>query len=367
LGGAERSVIELAAAQRIRGDDAMIVAGGDGPFAAASRAARLPTHVLGWSPRLIGLPQRTRALSALAVFRDAIRAAAALRRVVVSARADIVQAHTRKAQLIAVLGSPLRTLLVWHMRDGVPERRSIRMLMRLAIRRVDHAVALTGWLAAAYTEQGIVPRSGRIGVVGSGVDPGPLDGLAQPWLSGDRDPIVGYVGHIARWKGPHLLVEAAERLTDLGTTRFAIVGDVWFPAAESDYDRWLERRISESPVRDRIDRLAARPPAQAMEAIDVLVHTSTDPEPFGRVLVEAMVAGRPIVGFRHGAAAELLDDSTAFLADAIDPRALADAIRRAISDRDASRVVARSARGIAARFEPMRIAEAMATEYSALR
>ena len=59
-------------------------------------------------------------------------------------------------------------------------------------------------------------------------------------------------------------------------------------------------------------------PIEAFELIDVLVHTSVQPEPFGRVIVEAMIARRPVVAFRHGGPLEVLNDTTGTLANSMD-------------------------------------------------
>ena len=49
------------------------------------------------------------------------------------------------------------------------------------------------------------------------------------------------------------------------------------------------------------------PPAPAMRALDVVVHASTRPEPFGLVIAEAMACGRAVITSASGGAAELVD------------------------------------------------------------
>ncbi len=63
--------------------------------------------------------------------------------------------------------------------------------------------------------------------------------------------------------------------------------------------------------------------------IDILVHTSTAPEPFGRVLVEAMASHRPIVAFRRGSTTSVLGDQTALFASTDRVEDVADARRAA--------------------------------------
>lgn len=368
LGGAERSLIELAHSQMVLGHDVVVGVGRSGPFRHELRAVGIRTVDLRWPHRYIEATSRIGWLEAGLGLPRAVVAAARLRQVIGRLQPEILHAHTRKAQLVSSLAvTTSRVPLVWHLRDYPPPRGPIRAAMGVAIGRAAHAVALTHWLAAQYVEAGLIPRSGRIDRVPSSVDPSAFDGLPTPWLDGGRAPIVGYVGNVARAKGPHLLVDAAERLTDRPDVTFAIVGDVWFPRSDDGYGQWLRDRIERSPVGDRIVWLGTRTPREAFASIDVLVHPSVEPEPFGRVLVEAMIARRPIVAFGHGGPAEILDESTAELARPGDADALAAAIRRTVDDPTASAARTVRAAAQAIRYAPMEVAKAMDLAYSVVR
>ena len=315
-GGAERSILELARSQRASGTDARVAVGRTGPFGNALADARVPAMNMGWPGRFVSAPADAGPIGLAIGAVGGIVAVARLRRVIRTFRPDVLQAHTRKAQLVATAacirsGVPV----VWHLRDDVPRRRILRSALRLAVRRADHAVALSAWLSDHYRRSDMLPRSGVIDIVPSGVDPTEFQGMSTPWLDGAREPVIGYVGRLADWKAPHLLIDAAERLSDMPAVRFAIIGGIWFPAAEGPYARWLVERLTESPARGRITMPGTLSPVEAFNAIDVLVHTSVQPEPFGRVIVEAMVARRPVVAFRHGGASEILDDTTGTLAE----------------------------------------------------
>jgi glycosyltransferase involved in cell wall biosynthesis len=364
LGGAERSVLELARAQRARGDDVLVAVGRSGTFSSGLEDAGLPTRVLGWRRRYTEVSNEAPLTQFASGTAATIDAALKLRRAVREVRPAVVHAHTRKAQVVASLVQPGSGVpLVWHLRDDVPSRAALRRLLRLAIGRAAHAVALSAWLADHYRAEGLVPRSGRIDIVPSGIDPAPLSGLETPWLDGRRPPTVGFVGQLARWKAPHLIIDVAERLSDHPDVRFVIVGDVWFQGADHGYGQWLEERLAASPARDRIERLGTRSPAEAFAALDVLVHTSEEPEPFGRVIVEAMMAHRPVVAFRRGGPAEILDETTGVFADGDDAEALTATVRSVIEDRPAAQTRAAAAAQSAERFTPDRVAELMAQAY----
>jgi glycosyltransferase involved in cell wall biosynthesis len=326
--------------------------------------AGLPVVDLRWSPRYTDAGRDSAWRQAVLVTPSVALAVMRLRRVVDRLRPDIVHAHTRKSQLIAAAASVGSDVpVIWHLRDDVPGRPVLRRALRLGISQAAHAVALSRWQVDGYISSGLVPRSRQIGIVPSSVDAADLGTLATPWLDGRREPVIGFIGQIVAWKAPHLLVDAAECLVDRPDLGFAIIGDVWFPQSDAGYGSWLERRIAGSPARDRIRRLGTRSPREAFDEIDVLAHTSAEPEPFGRVLVEAMVARRPVVAFRRGSVPEILDDTTGNLADGMDGPALADAIRSATRDPQRARVQADLAAASADRFSPARVAAAMDAAY----
>lgn len=364
-GGAERSLLELARCQIDLGHAPIVVVGRAGRLADEAAAAGLEVRVLDWPKRYVDVPQQTPAGGIARVVPAFLKAAAILRKDLAAWAPDIVHVHTRKAQLAAAIAiRGLRPVLIWHLRDDAPDRRLVRVAVRIAIRRADHAVAISRWMADAYRTAGIVPRSRRIGLIPSGIATDELRGLPTPWLDGEAHPIVGYIGQIARRKGPDLLVAAAERLTDVPDVSFRIIGDVAFPLAEGRFGEDLAVAVRASPVADRIRWVAASPsPAEAFAQIDVLVVPSRMPEPLGRVVVEAMASHRPVVAVAIGATVELVDASSATLVTDGTAAGIADGIREVVADRDAARRRADAASPRADAFDPMRIAIRMDEEY----
>lgn len=86
--------------------------------------------------------------------------------------------------------------------------------------------------------------------------------------------------------------------SDPDATAF-VVGSV--SDGDDDYYDTLRERVNSLGLADRIVFTGFRPDVrQAMAAMDLVVHASTEPEPFGMVLIEAMSLGRPIVATRGG-------------------------------------------------------------------
>jgi glycosyltransferase involved in cell wall biosynthesis len=368
FGGAERSVLELAAAQLRRGDDVTVAVGRPGAFSEALSAAGVPWLDLNLPESFVQMTATSRLGAVVALVPAFAQAAWRMRRGTLRQQPDVIQVHTRKAHLVssvAFFGTSVP--LVWHMRDDVPPRALARFIFRIGLRRVNHVVVLTDWLADNYRAARLLPRSGRVGIVPSGVDGRALGALPTPWLDGQRGPVIGFVGQIAAWKGVDMVVDAFDLLDGPADRCLTIAGDVWFPAAERGYDEALETRIARSRNRDRIKRLHGASPAEAFAAIDLLVHASLRPEPFGRVLVEALAARRPVVALPRGAAPEILAGGVGVLADSADATGLARGIEKLLADPAAAARMVEAGLARAAQFAPDAVAEKMAHEYEALR
>ena len=102
--------------------------------------------------------------------------------------------------------------------------------------------------------------------------------------------LVGVFSRLAPWKGQHVLLQALVRTS---AVHCLIVGDALL--GEDAYAANLRTMVDELGLSDRVHSLGHRNDIpELMRAVDVVVHPSIDPEPFGRTLVEAMLAGVPI-------------------------------------------------------------------------
>jgi glycosyltransferase involved in cell wall biosynthesis len=114
-----------------------------------------------------------------------------------------------------------------------------------------------------------------------------------------------------------------------------VVGTALF--GEDDYAAGLRAQADQLGVADRVLFLGQRADVpRLMQAVDVVVHPSVDPEPFGRTLVEAMLAGVPVIATDAGASAEILDGGEAgTLVPPRRPDRLATALAELFADPDA--------------------------------
>jgi glycosyltransferase involved in cell wall biosynthesis len=117
--------------------------------------------------------------------------------------------------------------------------------------------------------------------------------------------VVGLFGRLAPWTGQEVLLEAIAAL--MGDVHALIVGKAWFQ--EDGYAAGLHRRVAELRLAGRVHLLGHRNDIPALRACcDVIAHTSTAPDPFGRVIVEGMLSGRPVLATLAGGAVEVVRD-----------------------------------------------------------
>ncbi len=267
------------------------------------------------------------ALPLLAQLFGLVRAIAAAAR-----RCDVVYANSQKAFLLSALASFLvRRPLVWHLHDimdgrhfGTTQR---RIQVALANRRAACVIVPSQAAADAFIAAG--GRAGTVCVVPNGIARELPPALDRTALGLPPGPLVGVFSRLAPWKGQHVALEALKALPEV---RCILVGSALF--GEDDYRNRLIAMVDEAGLADRVSFLGQRADVPAlMQAVDVVIHPSVDPEPFGLTLVEAMRAGTPVIATDAGASAEILDGGKAgTLVTAGDAPALADTIRRFFGD-----------------------------------
>lgn len=317
-----------------------LAATGDTQFRGGRRAAKL--FALG----------RAAAVSALPAFDFLRRFRTALRRL----RPDVVHSNGLKTHLLARVGVPAGVPVGWHVHDFYSER----PLMARSLKRVTGGVAGAVAISEAVRRdfEATVPDVPAT-VVRNGVD---TDHFSQA----DRDgreldrlaglPVaegvvrVGLVATYANWKGHAVFLEALARLPGELPVRGYVVGGPIYTTAGSQWTRGeLEAKAAELGLGGRVGLVPFQSdPADVYRMLDVVVHASTRPEPFGLTIAEAMSCGRAVVVSAAGGAAELFTEGV----DAVghtpgDVDGLAVAIRRLIEESGLRRQLGANARATA--------------------
>jgi len=151
---------------------------------------------------------------------------------------------------------------------------------------------------------------------------------------GDGSQIIGVVGNIKQWKGQEVVIRALKRIRDtFPNVKCLIVGHV--ASADQWYLEFLKALIRDGALEDAVIFTGPRKDvADLVNCMRVLIHSSVEPEPFGRVLLEGMALKRPVISTRIGAPLEIVvDGRTGILVAPGDPEELAEAVVTLLSDR----------------------------------
>jgi glycosyltransferase involved in cell wall biosynthesis len=146
-------------------------------------------------------------------------------------------------------------------------------------------------------------------------------------------PTVAVVGRLVPWKGQDLFLRAMRTVVDsMPEAQGLIVGEAEeFSRDFGDQLRQLRGQLGLDAQVSFLGHVAEMPVVYA--AIDLLAHTSVTPEPFGRVVIEAMACGLPVVTPAEGGGVEIVVDGvTGLHVEPRNPDALAAAILELLRD-----------------------------------
>jgi glycosyltransferase involved in cell wall biosynthesis len=278
---------------------------------------------LGVGIEVLSLPPRAaatgdyalRASAVVAAVPGAARYLLRLRRVLARLRPDIVHSNGFKMHLAAAWSRPAGAKVVWHLHDYVSRRSRSAALLRWSAHRCQAVIANSQSVADDAREALRATESPQ--AVLNGVDltvfrpvgvAADLDQLAGVARAPSGIVRVGLVGTYARWKGHSTFLKAIAALPGGLPIRAYIVGGPVYQTTGSQWTRdELEAEARRLQIGERvgfIDFVAS--PARIFRALDIVVHASTEPEPFGLVVAEAMACGRAVIAAESGGVTEIV-------------------------------------------------------------
>ena len=248
---------------------------------------------------------------------------------------DLIYANTLKALVVGTLASLLsRRPLVFHLHDILTKEHfsvaNCRLVVLLANRFASQVVTVSHAARDAFIAAG--GNANIIKVIYNGFEPERFQGyesgrsaLREDLGVSDRF-VVGHFSRISPWKGQDILIDALTHCPENVTA--LLVGDVLF--GEHDYAQQIHAQVDSLNLHDRVKFLGFRSDIpQLMAACDVVAHTSTLPEPCGRVIVETMLCGRTLIASGAGGTVELIESGeTGWLVPSGDSLKLAEIIDR---------------------------------------
>jgi glycosyltransferase involved in cell wall biosynthesis len=348
LSGGELALARLLGALDRTRVTPIVVLAEDGPLRELLAQQAVETHVLPLDEKLrrvrkdslgiAGLLGQLRSLGSL--WRYARRLSGFARQ----QRADLIYSNSLKSDFYGALAARLAGLpVVWHVRDRIEGSYlppAAVWLVKLLARHVPNCVvANSASTLATLNLRGRRPAA----IIASGLTREHIERCSaarQP----DSMPRIGIIGRIAPWKGQDVFLEAAALLLRSGVlARFRIVGAPLF--GEEAFEQQLRALATTLGIEAQVEFLGFGDVPEVLRSLDVLVHASKMPEPFGQVIIEGMAAGLPVVATDGGGAREIIDNGrTGVLVPMGDAGALARALAQLLREPDQARQLAAAGR-----------------------
>lgn len=364
--GAERALTRLLPA--LTDVRAHVILAEDGWLAGELRESGISVEVLE-------LPNRTRTLSRshvgpslpFAAIADTAGYSRTLAGRLRELRPALVHANSLKANVYGHLAARLAGVpSVWHARDRlVPEYLPAAGLP--ALRQYARSVPAGLISVSASTRASVLgdrPAGPHQPVIH---DPLPAGAGTRPRVTDGGRFVVAMTGRIAEWKGQDVFLRAfAQAFSGDPAAEAWILGESLF--GETDYADSLRSLADELGIAEQVTFTGHVDDVWAeLARVDVVVHASRIPEPFGQVVTEAMAAGCAVVCAAAGGPLETVrDEVTGLHARPGDVADYARAMRRLRDDPDFARALAAAGRRDAtARFAPGVIADQMMAAYDA--
>ena len=340
LGGAELSLVDVASAF---GSDSSVALFEKGPFLSRLEAAGIDVQLLKnrsiESRKDHGLLQGLKTImQALPLIQELTNLAKGY---------DVIYANTQKAFIFGALaGLIAKRPVVYHLRDILSSDHFSRINIKVAVFMANHlsqiVIANSHATAQAFIQSGGKPD--LVKVIYNGFDPemyqsSPADRarLRQELHLEDKF-VIGQFSRLSPWKGQHVLLDALAQCPESVVGVF--VGAALF--GEDDYAEKIKQQVADLGLSNRVHFLGFRSDIpQLMGACDVVAHTSTAPEPFGRVIIEGMLCGKPVIVANAGGATELVTHrETGWMVEPGDSQQLAKTVIECFENQELRELIA---------------------------
>lgn len=236
--------------------------------------------------------------------------------------------------------------------SGIPQVCHVRMYHKLSLvdkylyKYINHFIYISSAIEKSYIEQGIPKNKGSVVYNGINENDFQIDLLPSTIRSEfklhDNDRLICNVGRLDWWKGHDYFIKAMfEVVKKEPRAKAAIVGPEVNNQLSQEYFQRIKKLVKKLQLSNHIFFTGFRKDVpHIISASEIVVHSASEPEPFGRVIVEGMMAGRPVVATATGGVLEIIENnSTGLLVPPKDSSSMAKAIMHLLSNpTDAKRI-----------------------------
>jgi glycosyltransferase involved in cell wall biosynthesis len=392
IGGAETSLLHLMAVLRAAEPEwkLSLIAGAEGPLLSRAETMGVSARAIPFPPSIRRLGDAGASLRPGTSIRrpaflanlvsgglDAPAYLTQLRHAIREFSPHVVHSNGLKMHLFSTYARQPDTPVVWHIHDYVRSRPVTAPLLRFCASRCSTAVTNSG--SVAEDLRSVCGPGLNIEAVHNGID---TEAFAPAGLCLDLDALaglsplengavrVGFIGTFARWKGHEVFLRALARLTPAASFRGYIIGGPIYQTDGSQHTlAELKNLASALGISSKVGFTGfVDDSAAAIRSLDIVVHASTSPEPFGMVIIEAMACGKAVIVSDCGGTSEIVQDRVnALTHEPGDEQALAGLIQELAMSPVLRARLGKAARQTAEqRFNRMRLGSEFARIYRGL-
>jgi glycosyltransferase involved in cell wall biosynthesis len=339
IGGAELGMLVVMKALRNSGVEPYVVMHGSGHFAKLLRREGIEFEVVQLSEPITRLSRnRPMVWQSMAIAFEIGRLTAAVRRVAQRWKIDVLHVHHPYGYVVCGLASKWMGIpCIWHIHEGWERSATSKMLEIAGRLLADHVVTI-----APYEHSTVVALTDRVPhtMIENAFDfeelrrsrTRPRSDVRAEFGVGPSEVLVGYVSHLAPYKGQRTFVRALGRLAKGGSVFKAIIVGGPRKSCEWFQDE-LRAEVDELGLSGQILFCGTRLDiGNVMEAIDIFACVSSTEE-FNRVLIEAMCFGKPVIASDlRGGSIVAETGLTGILVPPNDDESLAAAVRSLLDD-----------------------------------
>lgn len=211
-------------------------------------------------------------------------------------------------------GKCTHTPVIIHHRDSKYFR-----LDRLVMRLADYQISTSTWQNRLFFQNQAI-------LIHNGIEMDSFSSMIEARPVSDETVKIGIIGRIAPLKNQDVFILAAKHvISQKDNVRFKIIGDI-DTSPYKEYSNYLLLLVKEQCISKWVEFCGYIPNVvEALSQIDILVSASQR-ESFGRVLIEAMACGKPVIGTNVWGAVDIITPECGLLVPPNDPQALGEAI-----------------------------------------
>lgn len=252
-----------------------------------------------------------------------------IEKIIKETKPDIILSNTVRSHiLVSSLAKKNNIPMIWFAHDDTFPSWLLKRLIHIPTSILTCSEYIKKWIQKNTDER----WNEKIKVVWNGVN---MEEIKNTGKQKKEKIIIGIVGRLVPWKGQKQFLLMANMLSKKRKDiEYQIIGNAYRDKKSEKYAKELERLIKKFGLETTVTiKKNIKDIYQTIGNLDILIHNSLNPEPFGRVIIEAMALKTPVIASNLGGTAEIVDDGVdGFLVDPNDTNAVTERVEKLLEN-----------------------------------